>query len=208
VVDVLDVIEIEPETSEPKAEQPETLKIINEAENTDNTVEEKIKPEEIVIEDVSKPEEALVPPAEKKIIDINIKSIDDIITLQIDNEYDFTTIEPGEDEVKISFKKDKIEKDVRYVKFPTYNTILVQIKQATKLKVEISQTDQEGKGTKTIKTKTFNLLAKTVPGSFGERVFLKAKLAPKKEGDAKAKKAPIGKILGFLGAASFVSLIL
>ena len=198
IVDILDTVEVP--TDKPTEIEEKAPKIINEAEATDNSIKETNQTEQ-KIPKVPKPEVT-------RIIDINLKSLDDLIMFLSDKQYDFATIEPDENEVKVSFKKDKIEKEVKYIKFPTYNTILVQIKQATKLKVEITQSDQEGKGEKKIKTQNFGLVAKTVPGSFWERVFLKAQKIIKKDDDKKAKKTPIGKILAFLGWASFVSLIL
>ena len=130
VVDILETVEVKPDT---KIEKKEDVQIINEAEVANSN--EDIKPQES-----AKPIETV-----KNIIDINLKSLDDMILLLNDKQYDFATIVPGEDDVKVSFKKDKIEKEVKYIKFPTYNTILVQIKQAAKLKVEISQSEQEGK---------------------------------------------------------------
>ena len=199
VVDILDSVEIKTES----VAETETLKIINESEATDNTIEEKQEPKITEENIISEPEAP-----KQKIIDINLKSLDDIIMLISDLKYDFATIEPAEDEVKVSFKKDKIEKDVKYIKFPTYNSILVQIKQATKLKVEITQSDQEGKWERKVKTQNFGLVAKTVPGSFWERIFIKAKKIVPKVDDKKAKKAPVGKMLWFLASALFVSLIL
>jgi len=215
-VDILDTVEVEKPVIKTAPEEP---KIINESEASNNTVteEKEVKTwNENVLQVESEKQDKIepsenkndTPEQEKRIIDINLKSIDNIIMLLWDKGYDFATIEPGENEVKVSFKKEKLEKEVKYIKFPTYNTILVQIKQATKLKVEITQSDQEGKWQKQIGTKNFALISKTVPGSFGEKVFLKAKAIEKKPSDQKQKKAPIGKMLGFLASASFVSLIL
>ena len=202
VVDPLESVEIKPDPT-PTKDAP--------VEKSASVEEDSIKPE-LAQEDSSKPEEkepAPTPEPEKKhIIDINLKSLDDMILILNDKQYDFATIVPGEDDVKVSFKKDKIEKEVKYIKFPTYNTVLVQIKQAAKLKVEISQSDQEGKWKKTIKNIDYAVLAKTVAWSFGEKVFLKIKKLEKKQDDKKQKKAPVAKILWFLAAASFVSLVL
>ena len=139
VVDPLGSVEIKPDPTPTKPAPVEKSPSVKE----DNSKPELADKKSPIAQEKAPtlPEE----PQEKRIIDINLKSLDDMILLLNDNQYDFATIVPNEDEVKVSFRKDKIEKEVKYIKFPTYNTILVQIKQAAKLKVEISQSDQEGK---------------------------------------------------------------
>jgi len=81
---------------------------------------------------------------EKIIFDININSIESLIKYLVSEEYDFFTLEPEEDKVKISFKKDNLEKEVKYIKYPVYLNILLKAKSITKLKIEDTINSQEG----------------------------------------------------------------
>jgi len=61
----------------------------------------------------------------------------------ISKQYDFFTLEPSEDKVKVGFRKDNIEKEVKYIKYPTYTNILLKAKSLTKLKIEDTKNSQE-----------------------------------------------------------------
>ena len=210
---VENTLKVEPDVIDPLAEIGDKIPAIDEkvSKNTiiiDENSEIETVSDENTQEKAPEPKKEEPKQEETKIIDINIKTLDDLITYQNDKKYDFLTIEPGENEVQISFKKDSIEKEVKYIKFPIYNNILVQIKQATKLKVEVIDQEQEGKGTRKIKTKNFELLSKTMPTPFGEKIFLKGKEVAVKPWDKKKKKTSMTTILGFFASASFVSLVL
>jgi type II secretory ATPase GspE/PulE/Tfp pilus assembly ATPase PilB-like protein len=45
--------------------------------------------------------------------------------------------------VKITFRKDKIVKEIRYIKYPIYTNILINAKVLTKLTVEETSNEQE-----------------------------------------------------------------
>jgi type II secretory ATPase GspE/PulE/Tfp pilus assembly ATPase PilB-like protein len=70
---------------------------------------------------------------EKKLIDINIANLDNIIALIDEKSYDYVLIEPEDAQVKITFRQDNVDRDVRYVKFPIYTSILFNLKQSTGL---------------------------------------------------------------------------
>jgi len=62
-----------------------------------------------------------------------------------EKDYDFFIIEPSEGAIRISFRKDKIEKEVKYIKYPIYSDILIKTKSITKLKIDETHKKQEGK---------------------------------------------------------------
>ena len=101
----------------------------------------------------------------KVIIDININSIDDLLEILFKNEYDFFALEPGDEYVKISFKKDSILKEARYIKFPTYMNLLLKAKMISKLNLDMSSEEQKGTGLHQLRGKNIEVLSKVVPGS-------------------------------------------
>lgn len=143
-----------------------------------------------------------------KVIDINIWSLQELAYILIDESYDFVTIEPSENDVQLSFRQDNVEKSVKYIRYPNYNTILLKIKQVTKLSLDTSDKEQEGKGTIQIKDKTYDVITKTVPSWYGEKVYLKIKENTQKKAVKKTKKTSLGTIFWFLWAVLFVWLIL
>jgi len=144
----------------------------------------------------------------QKIIDINIASLEDIVALINEKEYEFVIIDPEDTQVKITFKQDNIDKDVRYIKFPVYTSILFKIKQATGLTVEDTQSSQEWKWIIKYGNKTFKLASKTVGWPDWERIWLKSKQDVNKKWKKKTQKTPVSKIFWFIWAILFVSLVL
>lgn len=144
----------------------------------------------------------------KIIFDTNIKGLQDIFNKLIEQKYDFVTIEPFEEAVKIIYRKDKIEKETLYVKYPTYTQILIKGKTITKLKVDESETSQEWQGSVVLKWITYKVLSKTAPSGFGEKIFLKLQELQEKKKKAEKKPVSFGQILGFLWAALFAALII
>jgi type II secretory ATPase GspE/PulE/Tfp pilus assembly ATPase PilB-like protein len=61
----------------------------------------------------------------------------------LEKQYDFATFEPSENYVKIIFRKDKVVKETKYIKYPTYTNILFKAKSITKLTIEESKDEQE-----------------------------------------------------------------
>jgi len=77
------------------------------------------------------------------IYDINITSLEDILLLLSENNYDYITLVPSNDAIKVSFFKDQIEKTSKYIKYPAYSHILIQSKTKTKLNIEEIEKEQE-----------------------------------------------------------------
>lgn len=144
----------------------------------------------------------------KKIVDINISTLEDIITLIDENKYDYVLIEPEDTQVKVTFKQDNIDRDIKYVKFPIYTNILFKVKQVSKLIMENTGSAQEWRGNIKIWTKSFKIASKTAPGQNGEKIWLKSKQDMSVKGKKQVKKTSLSMILGFLGTILFVSLVL
>jgi type II secretory ATPase GspE/PulE/Tfp pilus assembly ATPase PilB-like protein len=118
-----------------------------ETENTKNygSGKEISYDKEKIVEQEKKDAQASQEEAKKIIYDINVKEIKDIFVKLIEHKYDFMTIEPFDSYVKLSFRKDKIEKESLNIKYPVYTQILIKAKTLTGLKVDDSQNAQEGK---------------------------------------------------------------
>jgi type II secretory ATPase GspE/PulE/Tfp pilus assembly ATPase PilB-like protein len=118
-----------------------------ETENTKNygSGKEISYDKEKILEQEKKDAQASQEEAKKIIYDINVKEIKDIFVKLIEHKYDFMTIEPFDSYVKLSFRKDKIEKESLNIKYPVYTQILIKAKTLTGLKVDDSQNAQEGK---------------------------------------------------------------
>ena len=157
-----------PENEETKEEQKE-VKEIEEKENTPN----EIKTEEVNIIKETAPEE-------KIIFDINIDSLEYLIKYLISKQYDFFTLEPTDSEVKVSFRKDNKEEEVKYIKFPIYTNILLRAKAITKLKIEDTVNSQEWKSEINLDKTIYKILSKTAPSNTGERLFFKLVKTEKK----------------------------
>ncbi|MCD5380698.1 PKD domain-containing protein [Candidatus Gracilibacteria bacterium] len=142
------------------------------------------------------------------LIDINIASFQDILDILIQESYDLFILEPRDNDVKVSFRQEKVEKDVKYIKFPIYNQILLKAKSLTKLQVEETRVAQEGKGEIQVKDKKYKLMSKTVPSAFGEKILVKIVELEKKVGKQAQQKTSIGKLFGFLGIIAIIALII
>jgi PKD repeat protein len=144
---------------------------------------------------------------EKIIFDININFLQDILNIIIDKKYDFVVFEPNDKSVKITFKKDGVDADIRHIKYPTYSNIVIKVKQITKLKLEETEKTQEWKGEIGIKKNSYELISKTTSSWFWENLFLKTKQIAKKI--TKQKKAiTASQIFWFLSAIAFIWLVL
>lgn len=189
-----------------KKEWEDKINVEKQGSNDSKNVGETVAKTENNIEEENKASQIEETP--QKIIDININSLETLIILLEEKEYDFVTLEPEDSQVKVSFRQDNIEKDIRYVKFPVYTNILFKLKQATWLIIEDSGSPQEWKGKIKIGSDNYALLSKTSPGSNGERVFIKSKKSAAEKGKKQSKKTSIWTMLGFLGAILFIALIL
>jgi hypothetical protein len=97
----------------------------------------------INIDDIDIKKETISQVKNNIIFNISINSLQDILILLADKEYDFVVIEPETEAVKISFKKDKIEKETFFIKYPIYSKILIKAKILTHLKVDEAENTQE-----------------------------------------------------------------
>jgi type II secretory ATPase GspE/PulE/Tfp pilus assembly ATPase PilB-like protein len=76
------------------------------------------------------------------LIDINIKSLQNIFDIMLKNGSDIFVFEPRDNDIKIIFREGKVEKDVKYIKFPIYTQILLKAKSISKLRVEETKIEQ------------------------------------------------------------------
>jgi len=133
--DILNTVEVKPEnkiaTKQPVEEKEGENKNVTKNETPPTPIEEitEIKantemqqnPVKAIEEDTSEDSadtDNLIPEEkapEKKLIDINIASLDNIITLIDEKSYDYVIVEPEDAQVKITFKQDNIDRDVRYI---------------------------------------------------------------------------------------------
>jgi len=161
-----------------------------------------------IMEDASAEEETnTTPSSEQRIIDINIEKLEDIYHSLLEGEYDFVTLEPSENDVKISFKKDKKEALTKFVKYPVYSDILIAFKKAIGLPVESVKSEAEAKGKTEIDGVAYDVVWKAVPSAAGEKIFIKLKVNTAKPKTAK-KKTSMSQIIGFFTATIFVALVL
>ena len=184
------------ENNPPKSESNENYEDFKD-KITDNTNENDEK------------KETVEPIAEEKniIFNINITSLQDILTLLIEKQYDFVLLEPETEAIKISFRKDKIEKEAHFIKYPVYSKILLKAKTLTNLVIDETEETQEWNWEAPIKNQTYKITSKVVPSELGEKLFLKAKILEKKI-KKPIKKTSISQILWFLWAIAFISLII
>ena len=145
---------------------------------------------------------------ESKVIDINFSSFKEIVSFIADKEFDYTLVEPEETQVKITFRQDNIDRDIRYIKYAAYSSILLKIKQATDMAIDVSKETQEWKWKISLENRKYTIAAKTVPGPNGERIWLKIKADQVATWKKQTKKVPLSVIFGFLGAILLVGLIL
>ena len=146
--------------------------------------------------------------SDKKIIDINITSLEDIVSLIADKEYEYVLVEPEDNEVKVTFRQDNIDRSIKYIKYPVYTSILFKLKQTTNMIVEESSENQEWKWKISISSGKFLIAAKTAPGQNGERIWIKTKEDTSALKKKQVKKTSLSMIFWFLGAILLVGLIL
>ncbi len=172
-----------------------------EKNNQENNIEKENKQE-------VKKQEEIMTNQEKIIFDINIVSIDYLINYIISKQYDFFILEPEENKVKITFKKDNLEKEVKYIKYPIYSNIILKAKSITKLKVEETNTPQEGSQEINLNRKVYKAISKTSPSNFGEKLFFKVLETTKKVTPKKKQKMSFTKMISIFGWLFFVSIVI
>ena len=207
IVDMIEKSTPKEEKTIQKSHDPVTVETTSAVPETPTKMEK----QEEQAENTGKTEEKNNSEAEttqKKLIDINISSLEEIASLIDEKQYDYVLIEPEDMQVKITFKQDNIDRDIKYIKFPTYTTILFSIKQHTKMVVEDSSNSQEWKGEIMRDKVRYKIAAKTAPGQNGERIWLKVKKDTTRKDQKQVKKASLSMVLWFLGAILFVWLVL
>jgi len=147
--------------------------------------------------------------SENKIIfDINIDSVEYLIKYLVSKNYDFFILEPEEDKVKVTFRKDNIEKEIKYIKFPVYSNIVLKAKILTKLDTSNNTNPQDWKTEIVLNKSNYKIISKTVPSNLWERLFLKATQIEKKVVAKKEEKMSFAKIMTIFGWLSFTTLVL
>ena len=144
----------------------------------------------------------------KDLIDINIKSLEDILNIMNKNSADIFIFEPRDTDIKVTFREGKIEKDIKYIKFPIYNQILLRAKALTKMKIEEVNIGQEWKWEIQIKESKYAVVSKTVPSVLGEKLFMKIKKLEKKIIAKSQQKTSIGALVWFMVAIAVVALVI
>ncbi len=207
----------------PETKQEDILDNLQTEEPKEEIKEEVVVQEEPIIEEQPVVEEEPAPVEEptqeseeeeqeseenKIIFDINLTSIDVILAILVDKEYDFATFEPSDDFVKISFRKDKVVQEEKYIKYPIYSNILIKAKALTNLTIEETSLEQEWTWETVIRNKPYKVLAKVVPSSLGSKLFIKAKYIENKAVKKEVKKTSLSQILWFLWAIAFIALVI
>lgn len=146
---------------------------------------------------------------EKEVIyDININSLFDLLKISIRGKYDSIVLEPNNEKLKIIFLKDKLEKELKYIKLHTYYEISIQAKEQAKLKVSNFKEPQNGKAIIKIDEKNLEIFIKSSYWELWEKLIINIS---EKESENKTnkeiKKIETSKIIGFLMYAVFSILI-
>jgi len=160
---------------------------------------------EVPITDESKKTEEV---EERIVFDINVTTIDTILSILTEKDYDFATFEPNENHIKIVFRKNKVVQETRYIKFPVYTNILLKAKSLTKLTIEETENQQEWEWEMILKGKNYKVITKVVPSNFGSKLFIKAKRIEKKVSSKEKKKTSLGQIFTCLWIIGFIALII
>ena len=145
---------------------------------------------------------------EKIIFDVNITSVDILLAILVDKEYDFATFEPSEEAVKITFRKDKVIRDTKYIKYPIYSNILIKAKTLTKLTVDETENEQEWEWKTRIRNKNYKITTKVVPSTLWSKLFIKAIETKEKVAKQAKKKVSMSTIFTFLWIVSLITLII
>lgn len=157
------------------------------------------------LDEQNKKEEKII---EKSLIDININSLQNIFDIMLKNDSDIFLFEPRDNDIKIIFKEGKLEKEIKYIKFPIYTQILLKIKSLTKMKVEEVKISQEWNGEIQIKDSKYRIISKTTSSPFWEKIILKMTKLEKKVEKKVKENISIWKLLWFLGIISIIILII
>lgn len=153
----------------------------------------------------------IIPEKPTTIFDMNVNSIDDLIKVSLEKSYDFFIVEPKDDLVRVSFRKEGVEKEFKNIKFPVYSNLLIKAKTLAKANLEVSNIEQKWEADYAVLWKSLKLTIKIVPSNAWEKFFIKAILSENKAIKAGAKKQSnisIGQAATFLWAIFVIALIL
>lgn len=145
----------------------------------------------------------------KIILDINTKKLDDILWLIKSKNYDFVVLQPLWKYVKISFRKDSKEVDVKNIKNEVFENLSSEIKKALKLDIKKYSEEVKSKKEYEFEKEVYELIVKIQPGQAWEIFFIKTKKLEKKaEEKNNTKKLSTSTILSVALAMLMIVLIL
>lgn len=144
---------------------------------------------------------------EKIIFDINISSLEILLEILVEKQYDFVTFEPSENYVTLNFRKNKVITETKYIKYPIYSNILIKAKTLAKLTIEETENQQDWKYEIHVKDKFYDIIIRVVPSTNWSKLFIKTKEAVKKSSSKEVKKISVWKIFFYLWIIAFIALI-
>lgn len=150
-----------------------------------------------ILQNVEKNEER-----KKENISININSLDDIIKINLINEYDYVVLIPENDNVKVIYKKEEKIVDEKFINYPLYSNILVQLKTISNLKWNWTIQEEWTWDYKYDKS-NIKISVKTNPSNFWEQIYLKTQTK-----QSASPKTQVNQMLAFIWALWFIWLIL
>ena len=106
-------------------------------------MKKKIEKEEEAKKIIEKEKEMRHEEKNKIIFDINIEKITDLTKILTEKKYDFFTLEPTDTYSKITFFKNNINKETKYIKLPEYFSITTEAKAIAKLKTSTTHLEQK-----------------------------------------------------------------
>lgn len=145
---------------------------------------------------------------DNQVIDINLKWIDDVASILLREKYDYVRLEPNDEIVKVIFAKDSVDKLIKFIKYPVYLKLLIAIKKAGKLKLDITDTEQKWKSTINFLDKKYDTVVRTKPSDFWENAYFKIEETSNVWVKAKKEKISFSKIMWILVALLLTSLIM
>lgn len=152
----------------------------------------------------------IIPEKQTTIFDMNVNTIDDLIKVLLEKGYDFCIVEPQDDLVRVSFRKDWLEKEYKNIKFPIYSNLLIKAKTLANTNLALSNIEQKWEAEYTVFWKNLKLTIKIVPSERWEKFFLKANLSENKNLKIAKKQSSISiwQAATFLWAIFVIALIL
>lgn len=148
-------------------------------------------------------------PEPETVYDINLASIEDIMSLLIANKYSFVTLEPSpHNYVEVIFRDEGTPVMTKRISYPVYTQILLKMKAMSKLVLENTTDVQNGTGELKYKNTWYKITTKTSPDPLGEKIFFKASPVAKKIAAQKQQAASFKTMLKFMWVVAFLFLVL